>query len=171
VSPLLLLFSRHIATAEAYHTHSYYTFLILATALSNLPTPYITALASPPSLPNLAIYALYPFSPTSSPHPTKLIILNLSFRAANSTTPRPEGHVSVSGILGTNKVSVTRFTAAGADSTAQATFGGQDWLSAGTGAPVGRKVVEMVDDGVVSVGDSEGVLVEARWPLVRGRRG
>jgi hypothetical protein len=138
----------------------YYTFLITAAALSSLPTPYITALPSPSSRPNLAIYALYPSAPCGTSKPTKLIILNLSFHVARSTSARPVAQVSVSAILAGDRVRVTRFTAPGADSTADATFGGQDWLSSGTGGPVGRNVVEAVTNGVVSVGDSEGVVVE-----------
>jgi hypothetical protein len=106
-------------------TIRYYTFLITALALPTLSSPYIAAVPSPSNLPNVAIYALYPSAPSSTSKPTKLIILNLSFHAANSTTAHHEAQISVSGVLGTSNVKVTRFTAPGANSETQATFGGR----------------------------------------------
>ncbi len=137
---------------------SYYTLLITASALATFPNPHIIALPSPSGLPNVAIYALYASAPPSWAKPSKLIILNLSFHAANSTTARHEAQVSVSGVLGSSTIKVTRFTAPGADSETDATFGGQDWLN--TGSPQGNMAVEMFRNGLVSVGDSEGVVVE-----------
>jgi hypothetical protein len=159
VSLLLLIGNNVFRCANNMSTIRYYTFLITASALSTLSSPYIIAVPSPSNLPNVAIYAVYPSAPSNTSKPTKLIILNLSFHAASSAVARREAQISVSGVLDTSNVKVTRFTAPGADSETQATFGGQDWLSSGTGVPVGKKVVETVGNGVVSVGDSEGLLL------------
>lgn len=75
--------------------NSYYSHLILATALSTLPRPYIISLLSPTSAQNLAIYALNPHEPSSSAHPTKLVTLNLNFHPLNSTSARPVADVNV----------------------------------------------------------------------------
>lgn len=138
---------------------TYNTLIIVATALSTLETPYISSIAPPADSPNLAVYALYPSAPASSSSaPSKLIVLNLDYYATNSTSARPTKSVNAGSILHSRSLRVSRFTAASAESTSGATFGGQNWEN--RGVVIGDKVYEKAAGGVVEVGDSEGVLIE-----------
>jgi hypothetical protein len=131
----------------------------MATALSTLETPYVSSIASPSDSPNLAIYALYPSAPASSSStPSKLVVLNMDYYASNSKTARPTKSVNAGSILQSINLRVSRFTAAAADATSGATFGGQDWEN--QGIIRGHKVYEKAPGGIVEVGDSEGVLIE-----------
>lgn len=131
----------------------------MATALSTLETPYISSIASPTDSPNLAIYALYPSAPASSSSaPSKLVVLNMDYYASSSVSARPTKSVNAGSILQSTRLRVSRFTAAGADATSGATFGGQDWENQGMAS--GHKVYEMAPGGMVEVGASEGVLIE-----------
>jgi hypothetical protein len=131
----------------------------MATALADLKTPYVATIASLSDSPNLVIYALYPSAPASSSSaPKKLIVLNLDYYGSASTGARPTKSVNAGSILQSNNVRVSRFTAAAADATSGATFGGQDWEN--QGIIRGHKVYEKAPGGIVEVGDSEGVLIE-----------
>ena len=137
----------------------YNALIVMAITLSNLETPYVASVNSPAGIPNMAIYAIYPSKPvSSSTAPAKLILLNMSYYALNSTGPRPTEKVNLADILKSTNLRVTRFTAAGADAVSGATFGGQSWENGGVVS--GNKVYEQAIEGVVEVGDSEGVVVE-----------
>lgn len=85
-------------------------------------------------------------------------MLNMDYYASNSTSARPTKSVNAGTILQSMSLRVSRFTAASADATSGATFGGQDWENQGMIS--GHKVYEMAPGGMVEVGDSEGVLIE-----------
>jgi hypothetical protein len=86
----------------------------------------------------------------------------MNYHARNSNSPRTGQSLNVGDVFDNAKLHVSRFTSQGADSITGATFGGQDWnTSASLGVAVGKRVWESVSGGVVTVGDSEGILVEA----------
>ena len=140
-------------------TYRYNTMIIMATALSTFKTPYVASIASPSDSPNIAIYALYPSAPASSATaPSKLIVLNMDYYAAESTSVRPKKSVNAGSILQSKSLRVSRFTAAGADATSGATFAGQSWENQGKVS--GKKLYEMAPGGIVQLSASEGVLIE-----------
>jgi hypothetical protein len=98
----------------------------------------------------LALYAIY-----SGGTLQKVVAINLDF--FNSTTPRPTPQsVDVSEVLG-QSLSIRRFTGASSDATGNVTWVGQSF---DTGPGVGNLTVENYNDGKVSVGASEAVLIE-----------
>ncbi|KAH8812634.1 hypothetical protein F5884DRAFT_878457 [Xylogone sp. PMI_703] len=128
----------------------YYGFLFFADLVSDIRAPRISHIHSL-DLSDSAHYALF----SSSRQVQKLVILNLDY--CNSTTPRTYKTSDVSSVLG-RKLKVTRLTASSSIATCGLTWAGQTVNQSGKLS--GKKIIEIVKDGIVSIGSSEGVIIE-----------
>lgn len=108
-------------------------------------------------LPNLDTGSLVHFAIYDCGRLAKVVLLNLDF--SDKTSPRSSIKLSLSHVLGKN-LHVRRLN--GAESAAQTgvTWGGQNVDDSGN--LVGHLEIENVDDGVVTLLASEGVVVEAQ---------
>lgn len=129
----------------------YYGLLLFANLVSDLednikvaPVPALDAF-------DLAHYAIF----SSSSKLEKIVILNLDYIQAN--TARTYKQFDLSSTLGKN-LKVKRLTGSSSTATTGLTFAGQ--TVDGQGNLSGALLVEQVSNGVVSVGSSEGVIIE-----------
>jgi hypothetical protein len=146
----------HVKEVSTDSTISYYTLLFMANALS-IADPHILPLTAGTTDSDLAFYGIYSEAPSAHSKPDKIIVLNLAYLPANSTSlVKTSKSVDVSGIF-RGDVKVTRLSAPGSDSISGATLAGQSFDS---GKAQGKKVTEKVK-GVVTLRSSEAVIIES----------